>query len=596
MTGSGERPDGLVARATADPVALQRLVAGVPQPLIRQVVLLSAVLVDFVLMLIWGDASTVGRFYVAGLGLLLATTVVAALSPVTSMPGSVLVLLPVVDLGAIGLMRLVPEGNGLGLIAVLPAMWLAADLRMRGVALTVVGTLVLVTAPSISYFGMEHAAWSRGVMVTMIATMCALTVAGTAQVWQRQNHQLEQQGRRLEEALAEATANRALNDAIVTTVDVGLVALDRDGAYESVNPRQVDFMNLAYPAGHHGQAGQVGYVYAADRETPLSRAEMPTTRAMNGEQFSDQVIWVGEHRASQRALSVSAGAVVDADGQFAGAVLAYKDITELMSALKVKDEFVASVSHELRTPLTSIMGFLDLVLDEDDSVNSEVREQLDVVKRNSERLLRLVSDLLSTAQTDGGQLRVHARTFDVASLVHQAVLEMSPRAVASDIDLRHDLPSQLSLKADPIRVRQMVDNLLSNAIKYTPPGGTVTVRLEERDQEVAFVVRDTGIGISSADLERLFTRFFRTQDAEARAIQGIGLGLAITKSIVESHDGRIEVESQGGRGSTFTVLIPRGGPAGLVPTTLSRPVEEVASLRDAPEGAPSAASGATPRA
>jgi signal transduction histidine kinase len=118
--------------------------------------------------------------------------------------------------------------------------------------------------------------------------------------------------------------------------------------------------------------------------------------------------------------------------------------------------------------------------------------------------------------------------------------------------------------ADPVRIRQVVDNLLSNAVKYTPAGGTVTLRLlAEPGDQVSLVIEDTGIGIEERELSRLFTRFFRTQDAEMRAIQGVGLGLAITKSIVESHDGRIEVQSQAGSGSTFRVVLPRGGPHGV---------------------------------
>ena len=117
------------------------------------------------------------------------------------------------------------------------------------------------------------------------------------------------------------------------------------------------------------------------------------------------------------------------------------------------------------------------------------------------------------------------------------------------------------LQGDPTRLRQLLDNLLSNALKYTPPGGTVRVVLERRDDEVVLTVSDTGIGISTDDLSRLFTRFFRARDAESLAIQGVGLGLAITKSIIESHDGRIQVESAGGRGSTFIVRLPVAGPA-----------------------------------
>ena len=111
----------------------------------------------------------------------------------------------------------------------------------------------------------------------------------------------------------------------------------------------------------------------------------------------------------------------------------------------------------------------------------------------------------------------------------------------------------------------MIDNLLSNAVKYTPSGGTVSIRLADAaDDQLELVVRDTGIGIDRRELSRLFTRFFRTQDAEMRAIQGVGLGLAITKSIVDSHDGHIEVESAAGQGSTFRVVLPRTGPHGCM--------------------------------
>jgi two-component system, OmpR family, phosphate regulon sensor histidine kinase PhoR len=543
---------------TQEGEALRRTGTRLPKPLVRQLLLVVPLLLDLLVVLVGGGASSLGGYYTAGMLLVLAATALTALDPVRPLPARLVALLPVVDLAAIGLMRLVPEENGLGILAILPAMWLAADHRMKGVGITVAGTLALVSLPSFLYFGIsETAVWSRALLVPMIAFMCAVTVAGTGQVWLRQNRELEVQGEQLTRALAEVTANQALNDAIVTTVDVGLVALDRDGAYEAVNPRQLDFMELAFPDGHHGMAGQDGYVYAADRCTPLSREDMPTVRAMRGETFDDCVIWVGRDAARQKALSVSARPVRDAAGELDGAVLAYKDITELMSALTVKDEFVASVSHELRTPLTSILGYLEMVL-EDKPLDPGVRQQLDIVKRNSERLLRLVSDLLFTAQVDEGQLGVEVVRVDVSCLVGQAVAELTATA---EVTVHQAIEPSLVIRADPTRLRQMLDNLVTNAVKYTAPGGKVTVRLEGDAEDVVLTVCDTGMGIAQEDLDRLFTRFFRTRDAESRAIQGIGLGLAITKSIVEAHGGRIEVQSEVGRGSSFVVRLPRSGPA-----------------------------------
>jgi nitrogen fixation/metabolism regulation signal transduction histidine kinase len=459
------------------------------------------------------------------------------------------------DLVAVGLMRLVPEGNGLGLLAVLLALWLGMDLGGRGVLLTLLGSVLVVALPSLLYFGTEGAWVSRASLLPLAAVVCALTTSAAARGWTEQNRALEDQGRRLQQALDAVVANRALNDAIVSTVDVGLVALNRSGRYRTMNPRHTVFMELAFPDGHAGMAGQDGYVYAVDRATPLSREEMPSVRAMQGEEYADYVIWVGGDPATQRALSVSARPIVDEKGEVDGAVLAYKDITELMSALKVKDEFVASVSHELRTPLTVVMGYLDLVL-AGTRIDETVQQHLAVVRRNAQRLLRMVDDLLLTAHFDQGRLSVDLREVDLTALVTEALADLGPRARAAGVTVRSHLQDTVTVAADQVRMRQVVDNLLSNAIKYTPSGGTVDVALEPQGGLVDLVVTDSGIGISVEDQPRLFTKFFRSPEAEAMAIPGIGLGLAITNAVVEAHHGSILVESEAGRGSTFRVRLP----------------------------------------
>jgi two-component system, OmpR family, phosphate regulon sensor histidine kinase PhoR len=278
-------------------------------------------------------------------------------------------------------------------------------------------------------------------------------------------------------------------------------------------------------------------------------------------------MWVGSEKADQRALSVSAGPVIDARGEFCGSVLSYHDVTDLMAALRGKDEFVASVSHELRTPLTSILGFLELVLDDED-VSPSVRTQLDVIHRNGERLLGLVGDLLLAAQAAEGRIALTKQATDVSSLAAEAVAELRPRAVAKGVTVQCDLAADAVLLVDPLRTRQVVDNLICNAVKYTPAGGAVVLSVTDTGSEVVLSVSDTGIGISGEDRERLFTRFFRSSDAHDLAIQGIGLGLAICKSIVDAHGGSIELDSEVGRGSTFRVRLPRAhAEPSLVPVT-----------------------------
>jgi signal transduction histidine kinase len=264
---------------------------------------------------------------------------------------------------------------------------------------------------------------------------------------------------------------------------------------------------------------------------------------------------VGSDPLTRRACSVSARSVRDRDGNFVGAALAYKDVTEFLRSMGVKDDFIAMVSHEFRTPLTSIHGYVSLLLEEEERLPPDDAHYLKVVARNTERLHRLVTDLLSSAQHDGRPMDIVRTPTNVSEIVRASVESARPAAEEKDLSLTVEMPSHLRIMVDPQRFAQVVDNLVSNAVKYTPTGGSVAVSLTGFDDHVELAVTDTGIGIDPNDRDRLFTRFFRTRDAEERSIQGIGLGLSITKKIVETHGGRIEVESSE-EGSTFLVWLP----------------------------------------
>jgi signal transduction histidine kinase len=360
---------------------------------------------------------------------------------------------------------------------------------------------------------------------------------------------------RLAAALDVIEHQRRVSDAILDTVDVGLLLLDSEGNYQSMNRRHHDVMQAAFPEGHRGRVGQLGQVYDEHGLRRLESEEMPTTRAARGEEFDDFRVWIGPDPTTWRAMSISARSVRDEDGEFVGAALAYTDVTEFMRALRVKDEFVTSVSHELRTPLTSIRGYIDLLLEREDLPEEAVRH-LCVVDRNAERLGRLVADLLQSAQLDAGPLSVVRTNSDFVEVVHEALDATRPAAAAVGVTLTAATPPSLVVPLDSYRMRQVLDNLLSNAIKFTPPGGEVVVSLELDGDRVELAVADSGIGIDGPDRDRLFTRFFRTRHSEEQSIQGIGLGLSITKSIVEGHGGRIEVDSEIGRGSVFRVRLP----------------------------------------
>ena len=227
--------------------------------------------------------------------------------------------------------------------------------------------------------------------------------------------------------------------------------------------------------------------------------------------------------------------------------------------IRLRDEFVAVVSHELRTPLTSIIGYLELVADgEAGELTSEQAGYLAVVQRSTNRLVELVGDLLLVAEAERGPLALENVETDVASLAANAVEAARPAADARGVDLRLEPSEGGTVFGDPTRLAQMLDNLISNAIKFTPDGGRVTMHTEAVGHNIVFEISDTGEGISAADRERLFDPFFRSRSANARAVPGTGLGLTITKAIVDAHGGTIRVESTVAGGTTFRVRIPVG--------------------------------------
>jgi signal transduction histidine kinase len=226
----------------------------------------------------------------------------------------------------------------------------------------------------------------------------------------------------------------------------------------------------------------------------------------------------------------------------------------LREADRLKDEFVALISHDLRTPLTSIIGYVELALDED--VPAEVRSHLQVVSRNGERLLALVNDLLFVARLQTGQLALEPNDVELAAVVQETVEALEPRAAAKGISLTCALDSVPTTRADRRRLLQLLDNLVANAVKFTPAGGFVHVSLGCENGAALLEIEDTGIGIGPEDQRRLFERFFRAESAVERQLPGTGLGLYISRVIAEAHRGSLSVRSELGRGSTFRLELP----------------------------------------
>jgi signal transduction histidine kinase len=223
---------------------------------------------------------------------------------------------------------------------------------------------------------------------------------------------------------------------------------------------------------------------------------------------------------------------------------------------RMKDEFVASVSHELRTPLTSIVGYVELLLEEAGDPKS--RSHLEVVQRNASRLLGLVSDLLFAARLQSGSLVLDAKPVDLCVLAEQAVASARPPAQIAGVTLHAELTRVPTVEGEEVRLAQLLDNLISNAIKFTPAGGAVDVTLGAVNGSIRIEVSDTGIGIEESEQPLVFERFFRSPAALDRQIPGTGLGLYISKAIVDAHHGTIAAHSGRDGGTTFVVDLPAG--------------------------------------
>jgi len=240
-----------------------------------------------------------------------------------------------------------------------------------------------------------------------------------------------------------------------------------------------------------------------------------------------------------------------------GAVLVLLDITEIRRLERVRRDFVANVSHELKTPLTAIQGFAETLLvgAKDDAQNSE--RFLRIILDHAARLGRLTDDLLKLSRIEAGKLELECRSFPVADLIEPCVETARIKAEAKRLKLKVEyLPGLSPVSGDSDSLGEVLQNLLDNAVQYTPPGGEITVRADVTGDQVRIAVSDTGIGIPSAEQERIFERFFRVDAARSREVGGTGLGLAIAKHLVEANGGRIQVESEVGQGSTFSVYLP----------------------------------------
>jgi PAS domain S-box-containing protein len=259
-----------------------------------------------------------------------------------------------------------------------------------------------------------------------------------------------------------------------------------------------------------------------------------------------------------RTLELFSTPVRSADGALLGRLYVFRDVTREREVDRMKSEFVSLVSHELRTPLTSIKGYVHFLMSGDiGEVSGEQQAFLEVINHNADRLGGMINDFLDLARIESGHIDLAKVPVDLASLVSQVVasfrLQFEAKQQQLVIALADDMPLVMG---DTERLVQIITNLVSNAHKYTPSGGTITISTRQEGIALQLSIADTGIGLTLDEQGQLFTRFYRARNRTTQAIGGTGLGLTITKSLVEMHGGSIAIESEPGLGTTVTVTLP----------------------------------------
>ncbi|MCL6432528.1 MAG: GAF domain-containing protein [Anaerolineae bacterium] len=358
------------------------------------------------------------------------------------------------------------------------------------------------------------------------------------------------------EARDESERRAAELDAIIASIPDGILIYDREGDIVRANPGAARLLHYTPEIMARPLAERITLLRVETAERRSVRFEqLPNVRALRGEVVEGEVFVVTVPDGATIWVSASAAPMRSAEGEIFGAVLALRDITPLHEAQEEREDLLRAVSHDLRNPLSAVLGQAQLLERRLEKAGLEAeRRSTQSIVAAAERMNTMIQDLVDAARAEAGQIRLECRPVDLRASALALKERLAPGLETGriDIEIPEDLPQ---VWADPGRLDRIFGNLWSNALKYSAAGTRVTVSARVEDGWVVTSVTDRGPGISPEELPRLFERYFRGAAGRERG-EGVGLGLYITRRLVEAHGGRIWVESQVGVGSTFSFSLP----------------------------------------
>ncbi|MBI4115534.1 MAG: PAS domain S-box protein [Candidatus Omnitrophica bacterium] len=375
----------------------------------------------------------------------------------------------------------------------------------------------------------------------------------------KQFEEFEKKHRLVETEKNRILAEKERVDTVIRNLAEGLVVVDNAGKVLLMNPAAEKLLGIE----EHNKA--VGTELLNNiKEEHLLAITKGALRDQGGK-VAKEIEVRSPREDTKRILQASSAVIENEDGGTVGMVSVLSDITKQKELDALKEKFVSSVSHELRSPLIAIQKSLNLLLGgEAGEVKTEQKEYLSIASRNIERLSHLINDLLDLSRVEAGKLELRPSNFQLAPLVHHIKETFKTWAQDKKVEIKEGIEDEaLTMEADPDRLTQVITNLFGNALKFTPEGGTITIQVRSVKNKalgpdaIEISVKDTGIGITEKDQKRIFDKFEQVSLTQPAGVSSTGLGLTIAKEIVELHGGRIWVESEEGKGSCFSFVLPK---------------------------------------